>query len=126
MHRASEPHARWPWWNDVSMSEPEPVAPGRLRVTRGAIAQGEIRRPTVRAVAVDSDGESAELHFELVGASETDRVFASGGLRRQLGLKLRAANTCNVVYVMWRIAPAAGLSVQVKYNPGKRTHVACG
>jgi hypothetical protein len=108
------------------MIELEPVAPGRLRVTRGAIAQGEIRRPTVRAVAVDSDGEAAELRFELVGTSETYRALASGGLRRQLGLKLRAADTCNVIYVMWRIAPAAALSVQVKYNPGKRSHVACG
>ena len=28
--------------------------------------------------------------------------------RRQVGLKLRARDGCNVVYVMWRIEPKAG------------------
>jgi hypothetical protein len=103
-----------------------PVAPERLHVTRGTIAHGEIRAPTFRAIAPASDGDAGELRFELVGPSERDRALASGELRRQVGLELRAANTCNVIYVMWRIAPAPGLSVQIKHNPGMRRHGECG
>jgi hypothetical protein len=50
----------------------------------------------------------------------------SGELRRQIGLKLRAQDTCNVIYVMWHIEPATGIVVSVKRNRGQRTHVDCG
>src|SRR5262249_42100776 len=52
--------------------------------------------------------------------------LASGELRRQIGLKLRAADGCNLVYVMWRLEPKAQLVVSTKLNPGKRTHRECG
>jgi hypothetical protein len=103
-----------------------PIAHDRLCVTHGAIANAEIRDPTVRAFAVGAGGDAAELAFKFAGASDADRTLASGELRRQVGLKLRAANGCNVIYVMWRLEPKPGIAVQVKYNPGKRTHEECG
>jgi hypothetical protein len=103
-----------------------PVAPASLCVTRGAIANSAITEPTTRAFAAGSHGDAAQLAFTFGGDSEHVRELASGQLRRQLGLKLRAADSCNVVYVMWRLDPHPKLEVSVKHNPGKRTHDECG
>jgi hypothetical protein len=107
-------------------SELRPIARDALCVTKGAIANGAILEPTVRALAIGSHGEAAQLTFTYRGRSESVRGLASGQLRRQLGLKLRAANGCNVVYVMWRLDPEPKLEVSVKHNPGMRTHEECG
>lgn len=108
-----------------------PAAPGELDVTTGAIGRGDggtlaIRAPKVRAVVPGSGGDSAELRFVYRGGSDDVARLASGTLRRQLGLKLRAANGCNLVYVMWRIEPEAKLVVSIKQNPGDRVHRECG
>jgi hypothetical protein len=103
------------------------VAPvGELCVTKGAIANRAIAEPTVRAFALQSGGDAAELAFTYRGDSQAGRALANGQLRRQVGLKLRAANGCNVVYVMWRLDPKPKLEVSVKSNPGMRTHEECG
>jgi hypothetical protein len=68
----------------------------------------------------------AEIDFVYRGPTEADAPLASGELRRQIGLKLRAQNSCNVVYVMWHIEPAQGIVVSVKSNPGQRRHAECG
>jgi hypothetical protein len=103
------------------------VAPvGQLCVTHGAIDNRAIVEPTVRAFAEDAGGDAAELAFTYRGDSQTGRALANGQLRRQVGLKLRAENGCNVVYVMWRLDPKPKLDVSVKSNPGKRTHEECG
>jgi hypothetical protein len=47
-------------------------------------------------------------------------------MRRQLGLKLRAQDACNLVYAMWRIEPESKLVVSVKSNPGEHTSAQCG
>jgi len=47
-------------------------------------------------------------------------------VRAQLGLKLRAMNSCNLIYVMWRSEPKSEVTVQIKHNPGKVTHEDCG
>src|SRR2546421_7153667 len=97
-----------------------------LCVTKGAIAGGAIAEPTVRAFARGTSGDGAQISFKYSGDSEGSRALESGELRRQVGLKLRAADSCNVVYVMWRISPKPGLAVQVKSNPGKHRHEECG
>lgn len=98
---------------------------GELTVTRGAIDARAITQPTVRAVATGG-GDAAQLVFTFLGASATSRALANGSLRRQLGLKLRAQDSCNVIYVMWRLDPEPGLDVSVKHNPGMRSHAECG
>jgi hypothetical protein len=98
-----------------------------LCVTKGAATLGaRVTEPTVRAVAIGSTGEAATLSFTFHGHSEQVRALASGQARRQLGLKLRAANGCNLVYVMWRLDPKPMLDVSVKLNPGMRSHGECG
>lgn len=104
---------------------------GRWCVTRGrvhALGDGRARidEPKVRAVVPRSDGDAAELRFVYLGPSATGAPLASGELRRQIGLKLRAQDGCNLLYVMWRIAPEARIVVSLKRNPGQRTHRQCG
>jgi hypothetical protein len=97
-----------------------------LCVTRGAIADHAITEPTVRAIAPNAGGDAAQLAFTFNGDAATTRALASGQERRQLGVKLRAQDGCNVIYVMWRLDPKPKLDVSVKRNPGKRTHEECG
>lgn len=103
----------------------EPVTD--LCVTKGRATIGAaITEPTMRAVALASQGEAAAMTFTYRGHTEQTRELASGQERHQLGLKLRAQNGCNLVYVMWRLDPVPRLDVSVKINPGGRTHADCG
>ena len=109
---------------------PDPITAApvhdNLCVTKGAIAGGKVSDPTVRAVARGSGGDRASLAFRFRGDSRRVRALASGQERRQLGLKLRAENGCNLVYVMWRLDATPKLEISVKRNPGARTHADCG
>lgn len=80
----------------------------------------------MRGVAARAFARSAEMAFAYHGASRDVAPLASGELRRQIGLKLRAQDTCNVIYVMWHAEPTPGVFVSVKRNPGKSTHAECG
>jgi len=107
-----------------------PVPAKELCITSGSIESlpsGSLRivEPKVRAVMSGPHARAAELRFTYLGPAQKEARLGSGELRRQLGLKLRAENGCNVVYVMWRIAPESRLVVQVKRNPGRRTHAEC-
>jgi len=96
-------------------------------VTKGAAALGRtVTEPTVRAVALGTSGDAAALSFVFRGDTAVSRELASGESRRQLGLKLRAQDGCNLLYVMWRLDPKPSLSVSLKHNPGMRTHKECG
>src|SRR4051812_22458153 len=79
-----------------------------LCVTNGAITEvgnGSLLAETEssRAIAPGTDGRVAELRFRYLGQSASIRPLASGELRQQIGLKLRAKNQCNLLYVMWHI-----------------------
>ena len=80
----------------------------------------------MRALAPGSTGDAAELAFVYRGPSREETRLASGELRRQIGLKLRARDTCNVVYVMWQLEPEPRILVSMKRNPGLSTHAGCG
>jgi hypothetical protein len=106
-----------------------PVDSGDLCVTHGTLekaAKLSVGVPTFRAVALGTTGEAVALDFTYQGNSKETRALASGELRRQIGLKLRAANGCNLVYVMWRLDPRPELEISVKVNPGMATHAECG
>jgi hypothetical protein len=108
-----------------------PVPAAKWCVTRGRVAaaadgQARVTEPKMRAVAPNTDGDAAELRFVYQGGSEAEARLASGELRRQIGIKLRAQDGCNVLYVMWRIEPKAQIVVSLKRNPGQRTHAECG
>jgi hypothetical protein len=96
-------------------------------VTKGAIGPGgAVDAPTFRGIVLGTSGEAARLDFVYQGRSRGERALASGQVRRQIGLKLRAADGCNLVYVMWRLERRPQLEVSVKINPGARTHAECG
>jgi hypothetical protein len=108
-----------------------PVAAAALTVTNGAVLPTSgggvaIRAPSVRAVAEGRGGADVEVAFTYLGPSAELMPLASGEARRQIGLKLRAQDTCNVLYVMWHIEPTTGIHVALKTNPGRRTHAECG
>jgi hypothetical protein len=110
-------------------SRAEPV--NGLCVTHGKLAKADDGRarvvePAVRAVQPASLGNSASIAFTYRGPTDKEVALASGQIRKQIGLKLRAADGCNVVYVMWRFEPDPGIEVQIKRNPGKRTNKECG
>ena len=103
-----------------------PVKPDAICVTKGQLDKGSVGVPTFRAVALGTSGDASALEFLYHGQSQETRALASGQLRRQIGLKLRAANGCNLVYVMWRLDPKPFLEISIKVNPGMRTHEECG
>lgn len=100
-----------------------------LRITEGAPSvsadRAIIREPATRGYLVGSTGDRATLAFTYRGRSHSVAAMASGDERAQLGLKLRAQDSCNVIYVMWRIEPTSEIVVQVKRNDS-HTHDECG
>lgn len=102
------------------------VAPSSLCVTRGELAGSRVEVPTFRATALGHGGDAAAIRFAVSGETAKKRALASGADRRQVGLKLRAVDGCNLLYVMWRLDPKPGLEVALKRNPGSRTHQECG
>jgi hypothetical protein len=127
-----------PSWVFAQM-EPGPalqrIARDDLCVTNGAVSTlpgGQLAiatpssRAVVRATAENSADQVAEIRFRYLGQSQTSKPLASGELRRQIGLKLRAQDTCNLIYAMWHIEPAAGIVVSIKRNAGMNTHEQCG
>jgi hypothetical protein len=107
----------------------------RLCVTNGAVsalANGRlaIDTPSSRAVVqtspTNAPDQIAELRFQYLGPSQGSKPLASGELRRQIGLKLQAADSCNLIYAMWRIEPDARVAVSIKLNPALHTHEQCG
>ncbi len=107
------------------------VALARLDVTEGELRPGKdgaltVDGPRMRAVVPGTSAASAELRFEVLGPTGEQRALASGEQRQQVGLKLRALDGCNVLYVMWRLAPKPGIVVNYKRNPGQHTSRECG
>src|SRR5262249_45349300 len=86
------------------------VDPRELVVSDGAIelaagARFRIRSAELRAVLARATAPEAALLFQYLGPSAASSRLASGELRRQIGVKLRARDSCNLVYVMWQIEP---------------------
>jgi hypothetical protein len=124
-------------WCDHSIAAPggmalASVARAQLCVTEGAIEQsGAERRWSVsvskmRAYVNFITEPVVEARFRYLGPTANEVPLASGTLRRQFGLKLRAQDACNLVYAMWRIEPESKLVVSVKSNPGQHTSAQCG
>lgn len=110
--------------------ELERVAATQLCVTEGRLETLPSGRLAVaeskfRAVAARQGGSAAELRFTYLGSTRQTSALGSGAVREQLGLKLRAQDPCNLVYVMWRIAPESKLVVSLKENPGQHTSAEC-
>jgi hypothetical protein len=107
------------------------VARDQLCVTNGEITTTPngrlaINTPSSRAIVqIPTASGMAEIRFTYLGPSEGSKPLASGEMRRQIGLKLRAMNQCNLLYVMWHIEPDTKIAVSIKRNPGQSTHEQC-
>jgi hypothetical protein len=106
-----------------------------LCVTNGAVSElpnGSlaVETPSSRAVltaaAQKRADQMAEIRFRYLGPTQSAKPLASGELRRQIGLKLRAQDTCNLIYAMWHIEPDTRVAVSIKRNTGMHTHEQCG
>src|SRR5580692_6100623 len=108
-----------------------PVSRAHLCVTEGAIEELPgprlaVNVPKMRAYLNSRTPQSVEADFTYLGSTGNEARLASGELRRQFGLKLRAQDACNLVYAMWRIEPESKLVVSVKNNPGLHSSAQCG
>jgi hypothetical protein len=101
------------------------VTNGEITTTpKGRLA---INTPSSRAIVqIPTVSNVAEIRFTYLGPSDGSKPLASGEMRRQIGLKLRALNQCNLLYVMWHIEPNTKIAVSIKRNPGQSTHEQCG
>ena len=82
-------------------------------------------RAVVRVATENAADQVAEIRFRYMGPTQITKPLASGELRRQIGLKLRAKDTCNLIYAMWHIEPDASVAVSIKRNAGMHTHEQC-
>jgi hypothetical protein len=108
-----------------------PVARSNLCITEGAIDLLPGQRLSVNVAKMRAYVDAytqpvAEVRFTYLGSTPNEAPLASGEMRRQFGLKLRAQDACNLVYAMWRIEPESKLVVSVKSNPGEHTSAQCG
>jgi hypothetical protein len=102
-----------------------------LCVTEGSVGDAHsgmssVNQPKMRAYLNRASSDAASLEFTYLGPTALQSKLASGAAREQLGLKLRAQDACNLVYVMWRLRPDPQLVVSVKRNPGLRSSAECG
>ncbi len=101
-----------------------------LTVTQGTVSPAgsalQTADPGMRATVSGTPRAQARLWFQYLGESTTTVPLGSGAIRRQIGLKLRAADPCNLVYVMWHAYPTSQIEVSVKRNPGLTTSAECG
>jgi len=100
---------------DVPDGKIEKVAGNRLMVSTKEM-RATLKFPTQQNVTVK---------FTYLGPTAEVSRLGNGEVRSQFGIKLRAQDTCNIVYIMWHFAPDQKIGVSVKRNPGKRTHEEC-
>lgn len=112
-----------PEWIDTAKSD--------MKVTLGSVAQTRsgylsVVGPKERAQRKSGTHQDATLQFRFRGPSQKTSKLAFGEMVRQIGLKMRTKDTCNLLYVMWRIEPEEQIVVTLKSNLGKSTHADCG
>ncbi|HLV85412.1 MAG TPA: hypothetical protein VKV39_00440 [Candidatus Sulfotelmatobacter sp.] len=100
-----------------------------FHVTNGKIenSQGRLSVSTkeMRAVLKYQTRQDVTVKFTYQGPTAQVSRLGSGEVRTQFGIKLRAQDNCNIVYVMWHFAPDTKIAVSVKRNPGESTHEQC-
>jgi hypothetical protein len=116
--------------NDIQKTPAlQPIARADLTVTEGSVETSNgrflIDVPEMRAVLRAPTTQSIEVHFAYLGPTEYTETLGNGEVRRQFGVKLRAQNACNVLYVMWWAAPTQTLAVSMKHNPGMQSSSQC-
>ncbi|MBZ5554066.1 MAG: hypothetical protein LAO21_15225 [Acidobacteriia bacterium] len=99
-----------PGWTSAKSPDPlqlKSVPLAGFQVTEGAIdvlPNGDlsVSSPKMRAVVPSAISPIAEVHFKYLGPTAGSSPLGSGEMCRQFGLKLRAQDPCNLLYVMWQ------------------------
>src|ERR1700730_1199141 len=68
--------------------------------------------------------QNVTVNFTYLGPTSEVSHLGNGEVRHQFGIKLKAQDICNLIYVMWNF-DAQRIAVSVKLNPGQRTHEDC-
>ena len=71
-----------------------------------------------------SPSQKVTVNFTYLGPTNEVSHLGNGEVRHQFGIKLKAQDICNLVYVMWNF-DTQKIAVSVKWNPGQRTHEDC-
>jgi hypothetical protein len=100
---------------EVSDGRIDKAAGGRL-----SVSSKEMRATLKHA----SPSQKVTLNFIYLGPTREIAHLGSGEVRHQFGIKLKAQDTCNLIYVMWNF-DTQKIAVSVKLNPGQRTHEQC-
>lgn len=98
------------------------------RIDRRRDGRLEVNTKELRATIRGTTGGSIAVHFMYLGPTREISRLADGEVRHQFVIALRAKDICNRVYIGWHFLapnPKDEIVVQVKSNPGKRTHEAC-
>ena len=106
------------------------VRPGDFDVTDGKILTAKGHRLLVNTKDMLANlkfttEQTATVKFTYLGPTKEASRPGSGKILSQFGIKLRAQNDCNAIYVMWRFAPDQKIAVSIQRNSGKRTHADC-
>jgi hypothetical protein len=114
-------------------SEWQLVSLDQLKVTTG---KREVQQTASGFLSLDTAKTRAQLkaglqrhvllQFRYRGRTPDPEPNQYGEIVEQIGMKLRTLNTCNVLYVMWRITQPEGIVVKLKRNPGLSQHKDCG
>jgi hypothetical protein len=100
-------------------------------VTEGHLEESAARvllidEAKTRAVLRSKTPSTAQIDFRYLAPTHEQSALGSGEIRTQIGLKLKAQDACNLVYVMWRIQPESRVVVSIKSNPGQHSSSQCG
>jgi hypothetical protein len=95
------------------------------RIEKAAGDRLMVSTKEVRATLKFPTQQNVTVKFTYLGPTQEVSRLGNGEVRSQFGIKLRAQDTCNIVYVMWHFSPDQKIAVSVKRNPGQRTHEDC-
>lgn len=95
------------------------------RIERAASGRLVVSTREMRATLKYPTEQNVTVNFTYLGPTKEVSRLGNGEVRSQFGIKLRAQDTCNIVYIMWHFAPDQRIAVSVKRNPGQRRHEEC-
>jgi hypothetical protein len=99
------------------------VSDGKIEETAGnrLMVSSKEMRATLKKTGTS---QNVTVKFTYLGPTRKVSHLGNGEVRHQFGIKLKAQDICNLVYVMWNF-DAQKIAVSVKLNPGQRTHEHC-
>src|ERR1700730_19176741 len=99
------------------------VSDGKIDKANGdrLIVGSKEMRATLRKTG---PSQKVTVNFTYLGPTNEVSHLGNGEVRHQFGVKLKAQDICNLVYVMWNF-DTQKVAVSVKLNPAQRTHEDC-